>query len=291
MKQIDVAMMVYGKPYQTAVALHSLYKYSGHLINKIYVTFEKTQPFNSSTELVKELLQGLPVEYNVSKYQFGPRDLSKGFIQRLKFYIPSYRKSVKYQHAFEASRSKYLFILHNDMLFYDDLLTYYLSKIGPDIAVGPIGQCYNCPAQFKFCDSNKYFDYRPNAKEIEKLYEGFHNQRPVIQKVIGDGKMGWPLPECRLNEFAVLFNRKKMQRMTIPFGFVRPFGIHNNIDFGIPWFRDVSLRGIKFNNVDFDEFATHSWTNKHGGTPSLSNKSFYEMEEDIAKETFISKKY
>lgn len=151
MKPIDVAMMVYGKPYHTAVALHSLYKYSGHLINTIYVTFEKKQPFDVDTEILKELLEGLPVKYNVSERFFGPRDMSgSGLAQRLKFYIPSYRKSIKYQFAWEASRSPYLFVLHNDMLFSGDLLAYYLDQIQDDLAVGTVGQCWNCPAQGDF---------------------------------------------------------------------------------------------------------------------------------------------
>ena len=91
MKPIDVAMMVYGKPYHTAVALHSLYKNSGHLINTIYVTFEKKQPFDVDTEILKELLEGLPVKYNVSERFFGGRDMSgSGLAQRLKFYISSF---------------------------------------------------------------------------------------------------------------------------------------------------------------------------------------------------------
>jgi hypothetical protein len=284
MKPIDVAMMVYGKPYHTAVALHSLYKYSGHLINTIYVTFEKKQPFDVDTEILKELLEGLPVKYNVSERFFGPRDMSgPGLAQRLKFYIPSYRKSIKYQFAWEASRSPFLFVLHNDMLFSGDLLTYYLDQIQDDLAVGTVGQCWNCPAHGTLCDSHRYFEYRPNAAEIEKLYKVASNGRAVIQGVVGE--LGWPLPECRLNEYVTLFNLKKARPIGIPNGTVRPFGIHNNLDFGIPWFRDVSLRGYKFRHVSFDDYAVHGWTSQSaGGTPSLFNKDLYDWEEDQAIE-------
>lgn len=292
MKPIDVSIMIYGKPYHTAVALHSLFKYSGHLINKIFVTFEKNQPFNSDPEVLKELLIGLPVEYNVSKYHFGARDFSEGLINRAKFYIPTFRKSAKYQYAFETSKNTYLFVLHNDMIFKGDLLSYYMEQIGDDIAVATVGQCWNCPAHQTKCDSHSYFDYRPSAKEIEDLYVDFPNQRPIIQKVIGNGKAGWPLPECRLNEYVTLFNRKKVRKISIPFGSVRPFGIPNNLDYGIPWFRDVSLKGYKLKHVAFDEFAIHGWTsNSAGGTNSLVNKSMYEIEEDMAKETLLNKSY
>lgn len=289
MKPIDVAMMVYGKPYHTAVALHSLYKHSGHLINKIYVTFEKKQPFEADTEILKDLLKGLPVEYNVSTHFFGPRDMSKGFIQRLKFYIPSYRKSIKYQYAWEKSNNKYLFVLHNDMLFTGDLLSFYMDEIKGDLAMGTIGQCWNCPANGKHCDSHRYFEYRPNAKEIEELYHNFPIQRAVTQGMVGADKLGWPLPECRLNEYVTLFNLPMAKRIGIPFGSIRPFGIHSNLDFGIPWFRDVSLKGYKLRHVDFAEYAQHGWTsNAAGGTPSLVNQELYIWEENQAKELLES---
>lgn len=289
MKPIDVAMMVYGKPYHTAVALHSLFKHSGHLINKIYVTFEKKQPFEADTEILKDLLKGLPVEYNVSKRFFGPRDMSQGFIQRLKFYIPSYRQSIKYQYAWEKSRNKYLFVLHNDMLFSGDLLSFYLNEIKDDLAIGTIGQCWNCPAFGDLCDSHRYFEYRPTASEIVKLYENFPIQRAVEQGMVGEDKLGWPLPECRLNEFVTLFNLPKVRRLGIPWGTVRPFGIHSNLDFGMPWFRDVSLRGYKFRSVDYSEYALHGWTsNSAGGTPSLKNQDLYFLEEQEAKKMLES---
>jgi hypothetical protein len=68
--QVDVGIMIYGKPYQTAVSLHTLYKYSKQHINKIYVTFEKVQPFGFDMDELKGLLEGLPVVYNVSERFF-----------------------------------------------------------------------------------------------------------------------------------------------------------------------------------------------------------------------------
>ncbi len=284
MKLIDVGMMVYGKPYHAAVALHSLYKHSGHLINTIYVTLEKKQPFDVDMEILKELLEGLPVIYNVSKRFLGGGDMSgRGLAQRLKFYIPSYRKSIRYQHAWESSKSPYLFLLHNDMLFTGDLLGHYFEQIGDDLAVGTVGQCWNCPAYGNLCDGHRYFEYRPNAVQIAELYEGGGDRRAVMQGLVG--KLGWPLPECRLNEYVTLFNLKKARRIGIPYGTVRPFGIANNLDFGIPWFRDVSLRGYKFKHVSFDDYAVHGYTSKSaGGTASLVKKELYDWEEEQANE-------
>ena len=130
-KQVDVGIMIYGKPYQTAVSLHTLYKYSKQHINKIYVTFEKVQPFGFDMDELKGLLEGLPVVYNVSERFFGFQNLSsKSLKQKLKFLIPSYRKSVRYQYAWEEAKMPYLFLMHNDMLFTGDLIGKYLDVIG-----------------------------------------------------------------------------------------------------------------------------------------------------------------
>jgi len=41
-KNVDVAINVYGKPYQTALTIQSLLKYSGNHIGKIFLILEKT---------------------------------------------------------------------------------------------------------------------------------------------------------------------------------------------------------------------------------------------------------
>lgn len=289
---IDIGMMVYGKPYQTAVSLHTLFQNSNHHINKIYVTFEKNQPFQSDSEILINLLRDLPVEYNTSKRYVGGIDLSeKKLSNYLKFLVPSFRKSIKYQYIWEKSVSKYLFILHNDMLFSGDILGFFLDKIEDDLAVGTIGQCWNCPAFEKHCDGDRYFEFRPSAKEIDQLYKDWPINRAVVQGVVGAGKSAWPMPECRINEYAVMFNMKKAKKMIFPYGNIRPFGIHNKVDFGIPWFRDISHKGIKLKHTSYWHLAEHGWCSNHaGGTPSLTNYSLYEKEEMIAKE-YLSKHF
>ena len=44
--KIDVAINVYGKPWQTLVSLKSLLKVSAKYIDKIYFIEENKQPFN-----------------------------------------------------------------------------------------------------------------------------------------------------------------------------------------------------------------------------------------------------
>ncbi len=289
-QKVDVGMMVFGKPYQTAISLHTLYQHSKQHIGKIYVTLEKKHVFNDETQLLKSLLKDLPIEYNVSKRYIGGADLSaKTIKQYLKFLIPSYRKSIKYQYIWEKTDAPYLLLLHNDMLFMGDILAFFKQEIGGDIAVGSIGQCWNCPAFEVHCNNHNYFEFRPNATEIADMYKDWKNDRAVKQGMVGEDKEGWPLPECRLNEYAVMFDMKQCKKMVFPFGSVRPFGIHNNLDFGIPWFRDISQKGYKLKHTSYWHLAEHGWCSNHaGGTVSLSNQSLYEKEEAIAKEYFLT---
>ncbi len=286
--KVDVGIMVFGKLYQTAVSIHSLMKYSGKHIHKIYVTFEKEQPFGFDFNELKKLLEGLPVVYNVSERFFSFQNLSsKSIKQRLKFLIPSYRKSVRYQYAWEEAKMDYLFLMHNDMLFKDDLIGHYLTEIREDIAAGTIGQCWNCPAFNKHCNGHNYFEYRPTGEELYALYENWPFNRAVEHGLVGSGKESWPLPECRLNEFVTLFRIKEARKLVFPKGSARLFGLKNEVDFGIPWFKDISKMGIKLRHISYDNYAEHGWcSNYAGGTVSLTDKSLYEKEEAIAESYF-----
>ncbi len=287
-RKVDVGIMVFGKKYQTAVSLHTLYKYSKQHINKIYVTFEKEQPFGFDIEEFKQLLVGLPVEYNVSEYFFSFRNLSStSWKQKLKFLIPSYRKSVRYQYAWEVAKMDYLFLLHNDMLFRGDLLGHYLNEIKDDLAAGTIGQCWNCPAFNVHCNGHNYFEYRPSNQELMDLYQNWPNNRAITQGELTPESDAWPLPECRLNEFVVLFQINQARKLVYPKGSARLFGLKNDVDFGIPFFHDISKMGVKLRHTSYDDFAEHGWCSNHaGGTGSLTNQSLYEREEAIAEEFF-----
>jgi hypothetical protein len=105
--------------------------------------------------------------------------------------------------------------------------------------------------------------------------------------LLGEGKVSWPLPECRLNEFVALFNIPAARKLVFPRGKARLFGLKNSIDFGIPWFQDISHMGIKLRHTSYDTHAEHGWCSNHaGGTQSLTNENLYVREEEIAKTYF-----
>ena len=43
--KVDIAINVYGKPFQTALAIRSLLKYSGDHVGRFFINLEKKQPF------------------------------------------------------------------------------------------------------------------------------------------------------------------------------------------------------------------------------------------------------
>jgi hypothetical protein len=65
--KVDVAINVYGKPYQTALSILSLLKYSKKYINKIYINIEKKQPEDFDETILKELPIDIPVIFYTPK--------------------------------------------------------------------------------------------------------------------------------------------------------------------------------------------------------------------------------
>lgn len=285
-RPVDVVVNVYGKPYQTAVSLWSLMKFSQKHIGKIYVILEKTQPDGFDENLLRRLLVGLPIEYYTPPYFFGWWEgRRKGLINKILLKFKVYRYSIRYQYAWEKSKAPFLFLMHNDMLVFDDLIGHYLTKIGSHVGIGQIGQCWNCPAFQTHCDGNRYWDFRPSAQQMVDLYAGRPDSRANVHGLVGLDQGSWPMPECRLNEHAALIQMSVAKPITCPNGTVQPIGIKNRIDIGISWFRGMSLAGFRMVNESYEPFAKHAWTNGTDcGHASLFDLDQYAREEEVAKQ-------
>ncbi len=285
-RPVDVIVNVYGKPYQTAVSIWSLMKFSEKHIGKIYLILEKTQPKGFDENLLKRLLVGLPIEYYKPPFFFGWWEgRRKGLINRILLWFKAYRYSIRYQYAWEKSDSPYLFLMHNDMLFFDDLIGHYLLNIGPYAGIGKIGQCWNCPAFGEHCDGDRYWDFQPTPQEVIDLYVKRPEGRAVVHGMVGLDQLSWPMPECRLNEQAALIQMSVARPVTSPKGSIPPIGIKNQLDNGITWFQGMSLSGYRMVNESYDQFAKHAWTNGTDcGHASLFDDNQYVREEEAAKQ-------
>lgn len=280
---VDVAINIYGKPYQTAVTLLSLLRYSEKWINTIYLIEEKEQPFGADIELVKYLLKDYKIVHYVPRYFLGISNLLKSY-KRYLLKLPVFRYSIRYQYAWEKSINPYLFVTHNDVLYTDDLIGAFLNQIDDAIGIGKVGQCWNCPAYAAHvCEGNRYELYHPDFAEVSQLYERFGSRRSSLFTDAITPKRPWPLPECRLNEFHAMINLRVARPVTMPYGSAYPFGVADSFDQGARWFRQVSQMGLRVKHFESDSYAQHGWASDvRSGHGALSDQSVYEVEEQIA---------
>jgi hypothetical protein len=197
-----------------------------------------------------------------------------------------YRYAIRYQYAWERSDSEYLFITHNDVLYTGDIIGSFLGKIGENAAIGEIGQCWNCPASAAdLCDGDRYLHFRPSGAEVKGLYSKYPTKRSNWREYL-DEESPWPLPECRVNEWAALVNLTMAKPETVPFGTAMPFGAVF-LDVGTHWFRDMALKGFTFANASIRGLAQHGWASSGAGHDALYNFSKYEAGEAAAFQLLV----
>jgi len=284
MFKVDVAINIYGKPYQTAVALFSLLRHSGTRIDKIYFIQERRQPNRTEAKcfgLLKNILEERIIPY-VPEFYLGVVPIPQILFPLIQ--VRSVRHAIRYQYAWEHTDKKFLFITHNDVLYRSDIVGHFISNIGDNIGIGTIGQCWNCSASMaNLCDGDKYPSFRPGHQEFQQLTKSFPPSRRIFEKP-GKGKVVWPLPECRLNEWTCLINLELAGPITAPLGKAAPFGLMRQ-DTGTKWFLDVHAMGFLAKNIDISAYAEHDWANRTGGGghSTLFDQNQYRSAEMIAK--------
>ena len=218
-QKVDVSIAFYGKPYQAIVTIKTLMQYSSQHIDKIYLSRERLQPHNDYVGIFKILdyfrndpSVKIVVQYPHYFLGLGVRDYERAKVDT------RFRQSIMYQYPLEVSDKKYLVVMHNDMLFYGDMIGDMLKEFekGPKnlAGVGSIGQCWSCPAGPDWgnkCNSKMFEEYVPTTEEAMALAEAHATPRRDIQlKVIRNGRTHI-LPECRLNEYCAMIDLEKYQ--------------------------------------------------------------------------------
>jgi hypothetical protein len=277
--KVDVAIHVYGKPQQTAVTLLTLLQHSGQWIDRIWFVAEREQPFGARFDGLMEALKDR-VELFRPAHWLGVEPVYSTWRYRFR----SYRHSVRYQYAWERSQKEHLFITHNDVLYSGDVVGAMLERSPGRIAVGHIGQCWNCPAHAAAkCGSTSFMQYRPSYAEVMHLARAHHAPRAAHYTRAMDPRMPWPLPECRVNEWTALIDLRAAKPITIPFGKAVPLGALHGLDTGTQWFHDVVNMGCSVAHMDPAPFARHAWASATGGGhAALADKAVYAAEEQRA---------
>lgn len=249
---------------QTAVTLHSLLQYSGQHFDRIYFIEEPKQPQNTDFSFLLEGLGNRVIRFVPSFFLWTTTIAPSPIL----YWFTAFRYSLRYQYAWERSDKKYLLLIHNDVLFRSDVVGRYLEKIGTNIGIGEVGQCWNCPAfEAGFCDSYRYQSFRPTVGDVQSLAKSYWAPRKDSYFKFRRAS-GWPLPECRLNEWSCLVNLELARPLTVPFGAARPFGAMY-LDIGTEWFYDMATMGQTVRHEPPEGLYSHAWLNEQGNGHSV----------------------
>lgn len=282
--KVDVAINVFGKPYQTAITLLSLLEHSGQHIDKIYFTEERQKNQGDSVDFIQPWFGDNLVYYKPMHYL----GVSPGKIAKLR--NNSYRLSVRYQYAWEKTNKKYLFVTHNDCLYSSDIIGGMLNRIGGEncAGVGSIGQCWNCPASHgNHCDGDRFANFKPTyAQALAIVGDGYVR----TMKGMIDPANPMPFPECRLNDFACLLNVELLRKEIFPEGGVVPYGFFG-LDIGTDWFRALALKGYTF--VNWLQGMEHAWLvpERNGHSLDAPNKREAYFQVEARAREFLNTKY
>lgn len=272
--QVDVSLNIFARPYQTALSILSLLKYSGSHIDKFYLQFEPkgsrydlASPYIMAAYLGERAVVHQPEEWLECQPVDLPRLAETG-----------YRLSVRYQDAFERSDKKYLFIMHNDVMIKRDIIGAMLDEIGHAFAIGSIGQCWNCPAHNAVlmaecglgepCGPERYQSFRPDFEDVKRLYT-LAKERGVRVRSYLEGFSPdysgecWPLPECRVNEWGCMVDLEQTRPLVMPQGAILPFGAYEKwgqltLDIAVPWFHDLHGLGLRAKFFPLDKYLKHT---------------------------------
>ncbi|WP_291332295.1 hypothetical protein [Desulfovibrio sp.] len=296
--KIDVAMNIFAKPYQTALSVLSLLKHSGRHVGSVWLQFE---PYGSQYDIVSPyaIAQYLSGKIGDRCRVFQPEywlDLNAADPARL--HEDAYRYGIRYQYAFEHSTSRRLFLMHNDVLILQDVLGFMLDQMGEAVAVGHLGQCWNCPAHVEIltrevmgcgpCDPLNYMNFQPDFDQLQQLYT-LAQQKGIFARPYDQGFTGifdqqsWPLPECRVNEWACLLDLEASRPVCVPNGPVLPPGAYRQcgpvcLDIGVEWFRGMHALGRFARHLDLSRHLKH-WV----GTGKVTARRYALAEENALK--------
>jgi len=257
---IDINLNVFNKPYQTIATIRSLLQVSGKHIDKIYINFEAG---STGIEIVKKYVDAI---YSQSKE-----------VVRNKY---NDVMDIRYQYGLVHSDKKHIFISHNDVLYKKDIVGAMLEQIQDCAGIGLLGQCWNCPAQReRLCTHSEFGTWQPTYDEACRLARVVKSPRTTEKNI--NPEHPFPMPECRLNEFACLIDRETALKSNTY------FGLSDGNDTAQAWFTDLYLRGYKFKNFNINDYCEHGYWAGDAGHPTSLNKEKYDRAEEQAKKSLF----
>ena len=254
---IDININVHNKPYQTIATIKSLLKVSGKHIDKIYINFDAG---SGGIDIVKKYVDAIYSQSNESVWNEYQNEMD-----------------IRYQYGLVHSDKKHVFISHNDVYYKKDIIDAMLEQIADNAGIGLIGQCWNCPLFYAdVCDGSRFNDNKVTKEQFIDLLE--IHPHPRLQAHHIDT---FPYPECRLNEFACLVDRR------IALSAESKFGLANGNDTAQAWFVELYKKGYGFKHLNINNYCEHGYWARDAGNPTAKNKYKYERAESRAKESLL----
>ena len=285
--KVDVAINALGRPYQTLLTILSLFKHNNASIDKVYLIIDADTPpsYHKKFDLIKRIKN--------TEIEFFYPSISYNYYDNVTGVYDDYdaRMGIRYQYAWEKTDKKYLFISHNDCVYTGSIIPAMLGQINDHIIIGHLGVCWNCPASWAgCCQRGKYQAYKPNYQEVfdlfqqaqvpdERLFEFRCDKTDFNEKY---RQHPWPLPACRVNEWACLVNIGTARGVTVPHGPAVPFGATTYIgdilvDTACEWFHDVNVLGYTGADFPVENYVQH-----HFGLRSMYARDQYLKRESQA---------
>lgn len=280
--QIDVAVNVLAKPFCTSLSILSLLRHSRPHIAALWLQFE---PVGIEHDPIPAYcIYDYIRENNLVPCQISQPDYWLDLKAVTSLADAKQRSGIRYQHAFENSKANLLFLMHNDVFIMKDILGAMLAQMQDAFAIGPLGQCWNCPAANQElmaemglfpCSPANYQHTRLNHAQLCGLCQKAKAKgifvRPYAIENEDFTNQPWPLPECRINEWACLINLEKTRKFCVPFGKAWPPGAYkpcgeHNLDIGVAWFRDMHAKGMHAKHFDTSKYLRH-WVGTGNNTP------------------------
>jgi len=274
-QKIDLSVQSYKKPESLLYTLMCLHECSGRHIDTLYINDDCGGDNPEEIYLhdrVKKYFSGWHIRVRVNKspvrwYRAFVNNYRPACLSVKKFWNHKFldlfrkeklfhvREDIRYQWAIDSTDKPYLFVVHDDIEFYDDIIGLYLDKITDKCAIiGELGQCWRCD-----------FGKGSSVCNPEKIMKGIYPSKD------------WPLTitessghkrACRINEWCCMINIEAAKFITDRercfFG-----NYDDDGDVGAYWFEQVIKHGYDFSDPlpaleQRNKYYSHPWQGHSG---------------------------
>ena len=282
--KVDVAVQSYKKPESLVYTLLSLKKRCGDIIDTVYINDDcsgnEIERFYDKK--LKEAMYPIKIKFRINNKASGytltllTKEMWKKksvkekvqlimqmFINRVRFFKTS--DDVRYQWAINSTDKKYIFLMHDDIKFFDNVVKLYTDVISSNeniAIVGDLGGNFRqCP--YAPCDGTKC--------SPKKIIEGKYpcEKYPVMgYKTFFHKILGRAIRTCRINEWCCMLNVDVAEKLKDNYGIY--FGNYEGGgDVGTYWFEKIIKLGYDFTDplptvLEREKYYKHPWQGHEG---------------------------